>query len=698
MSSSVRPRVGRPLLALLAALAVLIAAAPTVVLAESDEPVALDDGWSFVEDSRDEGLRAGRATGGGEGWQEVAVPHVMLPDPVKENMPGTVGWYRVDFEAPKSEDGRGWAVRFGSVRREATVWLNGRQIAAHSDPYTPFTVPLDGLREGKDNTLVLRVDGRKGEEPREGWWNWGGIVRPVALEPLGRVEYEGAAVMSDVSCNEGGEVCDARVLVDGWVRNRSERPQTPQVEVELRRPEEEDEIAAQGGARAPTIAPGERARVRFEVPVTGALDLWAPETPDLYGATVETSLGDEVQDVHTQRLGLRQVDVRDGLLHLNGRVTELRGASIQEDVPGRGPALTDEDVERTVSRLKALNANVTRAHYLLDQRLLDRFDEEGILVWSQASVYHRDDLLVDPQRRDFELQSVRGTVLAARTHPSVITHSVANELDPWPDKVAPTGDFLRRAAVLTEDLDPTLPLSVDILSYPDIERQELYDRFDLIGINSYYGWYEGKPDRSTADLADLEPYLRAMNEKYPDHALVVTEFGAESTYSGSPQDKETYEFQVQYIRDNLEVVDRLPFMNGAIYWTLREFAVKPDWVGGFEREGVQRDGIHRKALITYDGQPKPAWDVTQAMFASTPLYRGGAPREAVLVGPVSAGPPAWRGLTLALGAVALILALIALDLWCMRDIWRARRGDGEAGDGQPPQPLESKPVHLRSVA
>lgn len=694
MSSSVRPRVGRPLLALLAALAVLIAAAP-VVLAGSAEPVALDDGWSFVADPGDEGLGAGRATGGGEGWEQVDVPHVMLPEPIEENMPGTVGWYRTTFEGPESEDGRGWAVRFGSVRREATVWLNGRQIATHSDPYTPFTVPLDGLREGEDNTLVVRVDGRKGDQPREGWWNWGGIVRPVALEPLGRVEYEGAAVMSDVSCKDGGKVCEARVLVDGWVHNRSDRPQTPRVDVELTRPDDEDEVAVQGGADAPTIAPGQRERVRFELPVEGPLELWTPETPQLYGATVRTNLDGEVEDEHTQHVGLRQVDVRDGLLHLNGRVVELRGASIQEDAPGRGPALTDEDVERTVSRLKALNANVTRAHYLLDQRLLDRFDEEGILVWSQAPVYHRDELLVDPQRRNLELRSVRGTVLAARTHPSVITHSVANELDPWPDDTAPTGDFLRRAADVTADLDPTLPLSVDILSYPRIDRQEVYDRFELIGINSYYGWYEGKKERSTANLADLEPYLRAMHDKYPEHALVITEFGAESTHSGSPQDKETYEFQVEYIRDKLEIVDRLAFMNGAIYWTLREFAVKPGWVGGFERAGAQRDGIHRKALLTYDGQTKPAWDVTRAMFASTPLYRGGAPRAAVLVGPVEGGPPAWRGLVLALGAAALILALIVLDLWCMRDIWRVRRN--EHGDHRP-QALHPQPVQLRRVA
>ena len=78
------------------------------------------------------------------------------------------------------------------------------------------------------------------------------------------------------------------------------------------------------------------------------------------------------------------------MLRLNDRVLELKGASIQEDVPGRGPAMTDADVDNTVEELKALGANVTRAHYLLDPRLLDRFDKEGILVWSQAPVYHRD--------------------------------------------------------------------------------------------------------------------------------------------------------------------------------------------------------------------------------------------------------------------------------------------------------------------
>src|SRR5205085_5599407 len=132
-------------------------------------------------------------------------------------------------------------------------------------------------------------------------------------------------------------------------------------------------------------------------------------------------------------VGLRTVTVRNGRLMLNGRELELRGASIQEDLPGRGPALTDADISEIVRELKAVHANATRAHYLLDERLLDAFDKAGILVWEQSPVYHRDVQLRDPVQRNRELGTVRRTVLEARKHPSVLTHSVANELSPQPD-------------------------------------------------------------------------------------------------------------------------------------------------------------------------------------------------------------------------------------------------------------------------
>ena len=91
-----------------------------------------------------------------------------------------------------------------------------------------------------------------------------------------------------------------------------------------------------------------------------------------------------------RRIGLRSVEVKRGHLYLNNRRIQLRGASIHEDMPGSGAALTSADMDRIVTDLKDLGANVTRAHYLMNDRLLDRFDRAGIMVWNQAPIWQRD--------------------------------------------------------------------------------------------------------------------------------------------------------------------------------------------------------------------------------------------------------------------------------------------------------------------
>jgi len=247
-----------------------------------------------------------------------------------------------------------------------------------------------------------------------------------------------------------------------------------------------------------------------------------------------------------------------------------------------------------------------------------------------------------------------------------MTHSVANELSPIPNQLAPTAQFLRSAATLTRGLDPSVPVSVDMLSYPGIARQGAFAAYDLLGINSYFGWYEGKPERSTARLADLRPFLRGMRRKYPAQALVLTEFGAEATAKGPASTKQTFAFQADYLDRVLGIVRDEPYVGGAIYWTMREFAVKPNWDGGAHPPGAQ-DGIHNKGLVTYDGRRKPAWDVARREFAATPLFRDAARAQAL------AAPPSRTGDAVAWGIAGLVLVLLLLDLWALRGILRGRR-------------------------
>jgi hypothetical protein len=665
----------RLLCALAAVVALALVLPHAASAADPSGPVLLAQGWNFAPDPGDHGL-ADNWHGGerGTGWEPVTVPHVAEASADPDVFWGSVAWYRIRFTGPATADGLGWALRFEQVRRVARVWLNGRELTQkpHRDPYTPFELPAAGLRAGQPNTLVVRVDYRRDPRLREGWWNWGGITRQVSLVARGPIVMHDAGLLPRRVCVKSS--CAWNVLLDGWLENRSEGVQQPAVTARLQSP---DGDISERTVTPRALRPGERVRLRFSVPIKGDVKTWSPEHPDRYAGTVATRTGGQVVQVDQRYIGLRTVDVRDGMLRLNGRPLDLRGASIQEDIPGRGPAMTDADIESTVEELKALGANVTRAHYLLDPRLLDRFDKEGILVWNQAPVYHRDELLRTPGQRSHELDVLRATILAARNHPSVITHSVANELTTKPDEQRYSQVWMLNAAQLARDLDPTLPVSQDILSYPNIPRQATYDAYDMLGINSYYGWYEGKADRdmSTADIDDLAPYLRAMRDKYPGKALVITEFGAEASEPGPADVKQTYAFQTQYLKRNLDIIDRLGFMGGAIYWTAREFAVKPYWDGGAGIPMSKRDSFHRKGLISYDGKIKPAFDAAKDAFEATPLYRDDP--AAVERAELSGGGSFVMRALLFFGVFGFITALIALDAWCLRDIWRAWRPRGE---------------------
>ncbi len=561
---------------------------------------------------------AGRATQVNGPWQPASVPSVFDTRALPALYPGSVRSYRLSFAGPRTLRGFSWLIRFESVRRKATVFLNGRRLGSNADPYTPFTVPARGLRPGKPNRLVVIVDGRKNPKLPEGWWNWNGIVRPVTLVPAGPAHIEDLGTMSRVRCRGPARHCRAELLLDGMLERRGARRIRLSLDVLLRAP---------GGrvTRRSFQLPAQRAeRRRMQLSMrVPAPQLWSPDAPRLYRAVFTLRDGDRVVQRDRRRIGLRSVQVKRGHLWLNNRRIQLRGASIHEDMPGSGAALTGADMDRIVADLKDLGANVTRAHYLLNDRLLDRLDRAGIMVWNEAPIWQRDagaHLLWRPRERERALRTVRRTVTAARSHPSVLTHSVANELTFTPDAKPGTRRFLLAAQAQARDIDPTVPISVDIKGRPGYGEQFTYHSFDMIGLNQYFGWY-----RWVADFSLLEPYIYELRDDYPGKAIVMTEWGAEARpeLADAPPDlKGSYPFQTFHAQRTLDVIDRSPVLSGAIYWTLREFEIYPGWMGGAGRRPpeFEPNTRHQKGLISYDGERKPAYYLVRDRFRATPLY------------------------------------------------------------------------------
>jgi beta-galactosidase/beta-glucuronidase len=624
----------------LAPLAALLVVFPAAAAAAPPRPQTLTSGWEVRNqaaapapdqpapplEGQPEGVPAegGATTPGGKAaqettrWSPVRIPSVFNTRAIASEYPGQVRRYRVNFEGPATPRGFRWLIRFDSVRRAATVFLNGRRLGRNTDPYTPFTLEALGLRPGRTNRLVVVVDSRKDPRLPEGWWNWGGIVRPVRLIPAGRAHLNELGTMSQVKCRGAATGCRARLLIDGVLQRGGVSELRPRLEVEVRAPSGR---VTEETFRLPRQT-GERRRVRVSMPIP-APELWKPEDPKLYKSKIVLRDRGAVQQVDRRAVGLRSVAVKRGMLYLNNRRIKLAGASIHEDMPGHGAALTGADMDRIVADLKELGANVTRAHYLLNEGLLRRLDRAGIMVWNQAPIWQRDrkaNVLREPLQRRRAWETVRRTVIAARSHPSVITHSVANELWSRPDdRPNVTRRYLEHAQEIARDYDPTLPISVDINGRPYHPEQFTYHKFDMLGINQYFGWY-----RWVENFDDLPLYLQEMRDLYPELALVMTEFGAEARpeLATAPISlKGGYAFQTFHFTRTMDVADAAP-ISGAIYWTLREFEIFPGWSGGAGRRPPQfrPNTRHQKGLLTYEGEKKPAWYVARDRFHASPLY------------------------------------------------------------------------------
>jgi beta-glucuronidase len=622
----------------------LIAAAAVVALALPAEPAAaqgvtapsartlyengpsgrhlLDGAWLYRPDPLGRGLRAGwMRSRGTAGWLPVAVPHAWnATDGSIASYEGTVGWYRRDFRLPSPARAATWIARFEAVNNRARVWLNGRPVGSHAGAHEPFELRLPGraLRRGGVNRLVLRVDSRRRSgdfppaarsqrgTPTGGWWNYGGILREVYLRRVNGVDLERATVLARPRCPGCAAVVDLRVTVRNYgARKRRVR------------------VVGRFGARAirvgrAVVAPGGAARLRRRI-VVRRPRLWSPADPHLYEAPLVLRSGGRVLQRYALRTGIRSVRVAGGRLQLNGAPVSLRGVALHEDSPDRGAAVDNAWRDATLAAVRELGATIIRSHYPLHPYLQEQADRLGILQWSEIPVFQvRKDVLARRDVRDRAVAALRANVAEHASHPSIAIWSIGNELS---SRVgSQQGAYVRRAAIAAKAIDPTRPVGIAVAGYPSAGCQRRYGPLEVIGLNTYFGWYPG-PGGELADRTRLGRYLDRVRACYPNKALMVTEFGAEANRAGPVEEKGSWAFQEDFIAYHLGVYATRPWLSGAIYWTLQEFRVSPEWEGGNPRPAPP---VHQKAVIDFAGNRKPGWAVLQRLFRETSQL--GSPR------------------------------------------------------------------------
>lgn len=572
----------------------------------------LDGLWRFKSDRRDLGFGRGYQHGRFSGAL-VKAPFVPRATQIrgaagKANFKGGIAWYRTHLDVPVE---RLYAIRFESINHKAQIFLDGKRVGTHKGEYLPFEVKVR-LRPGVRHKLVVRADWRdplamKADGWHRLWWNYGGINRGVSIRPIGASELAYPYLRTRL---EGGA---ALISMRVHVRNNAAGERVIPVRGTLTLGNRSVGVTFVPESVSTTAASVLRGTARIDNP-----ELWSPQDPKLWELKLEVP----GESSYRARVGLREVRAAGDKLLLNGKPIRLRGASIQEDVYGRGDALLPADQDKLVAQLKTIGANATRSQHPLDEGLVERLDAAGIMVYMGIGPTDAPGAWTSRGARRVRVakERVRTTVRQTALHPSVIVWNLANEVA---GRGHPKGQipYIDSMAAELQRTDPGRPVALDIWgAHPPRFESLIYRNIDMIGWTNYIGWYESTHASAARLRAAIRTRLASLRRIFPNKIIAVTEFGAEANAQNPTTSPGGFAFQAHLLDLHLSTYARIPNVAGALIWNLRDFAVAPTFVGGSIKRLVPGiyivQGVVQKGLFDLRSRPKPSVKVVANRFAA----------------------------------------------------------------------------------
>lgn len=131
---------------------------------------------------------------------------------------------------------------------------------------------------------------------------------------------------------------------------------------------------------------------------------------------------------------------------------------------------------------------------------------------------------------------------------------------------------------------------------------------DIICINRYIGWYDGKLPDWHEFVADTKEYFES--DGVGDKPIVMSEFGVGAMYGtrGFDELKWSENYQCEFCRKTLDLFLNDDDMSGVYLWQLCDIRSNADW------SLLRARSFNNKGLLNEHRQPEMAYYTVQEIF------------------------------------------------------------------------------------
>lgn len=399
-----------------------------------------------------------------------------------------VGSYIKTFIIPKNMEEKSIYISFQGVESAFYVWLNGEFVGYSEDSFTPADFDLSPFVQSGENKLAVEVYQRSTGSWLEDqdFWRLSGIFRDVYLYTKPEIHVDDLHVQTNLD----DTYTNAELKID-LTLNASE-----DTKVSLLLEDAEGNLVKKVNQQA--IQGKGSLSIKINSPT-----LWSAENPYLYKAFIQIYNGaGELVEVIPQSIGFRRFEMKNKIMHINGKRIVFKGVNRHEFNCNTGRTITKEDMLWDVKTLKQHNFNAVRtSHYPNESYWYELCDEYGLYVIDEMNLETHgswqfvdkiDDEWVIPGNRKEWQNIVMDRAISMyerdKNHPSILIWSVGNE--------AYGGEVLYNVSEYFREVDPSR-----LVHYEGVFRDRSFN--DTSDMES----------RMYAKAYEIEEYLQNNPEK-----------------------------------------------------------------------------------------------------------------------------------------------------------------------------------------